>query len=221
MLSFSFSDDFDDYATPVIVTDPGTTNGYKILFGAVSGGYDFKTVFGFDYSTVTFPTNIPPAPHSSGTTKGLYLTANKSDATAAAAAINLYPVGQNYGNNFTLKFDLWLNWGTAATTEHVLFGVNCSGDWTNRVAQATSDGIWFAMDGDGGGSSSSASVRDYSVFYGGGSGVAPVLTTSGFGPTPSLGANFDNADAGFKNCFRPRPSPTSAPRPPAPRRCVG
>ncbi len=201
VLSLNFSDDFDNYATPVIVTSPTTTNGYKIFFGAASGGYDFKAVFGFDYSTVTYPTNIPPAPYSSGTTKGLYLTANKSDATAAAAAINLYPVGENYGNNFALKFDLWLNWGTAATTEHVLFGINCSGDWTNRVAQTTSDGIWFAMDGDGGCSASSSSVRDYSIFQGGGSGVIPMLMTSGFGPTKPLSANFDNADAGFVSLF--------------------
>jgi len=202
VLSLSYADDFDSYTTPEIITNPVTTNGYKIVFGAAAGGYDFKTVFGFDYSTVTYPTNIPPAPHSiGGTTKGLYLTANKSDATAAAAAVNLYPIGQDYGNNFVLKFDLWLNWGQMATTEHVLFGLNCSGDWTNRVAQPTSDGVFFAMDGDGGCSATSTSVRDYSVFNGGGSGVAPILMTSGFGPTPPLGANFDNADAGFAALF--------------------
>ncbi|HEV2692024.1 MAG TPA: immunoglobulin domain-containing protein [Verrucomicrobiae bacterium] len=201
MLALSFLDDFDSYAVPVVVTSPATTNGYKIFYGASSGGYDFKAVFGFDYSTVTFPTNIPPAPHSSGTTKGLYLTANKSDADGEAAAVNLYPIGLNYTNNFSLKFDLWLNWGTVATTEHALFGFNCSGNLTNRVAQATSDGIWFAMDGDGGVSAGSASIRDYSVFHGGGNGGAPVLVTSGFGPATPLGANFDNADAGFVSLF--------------------
>ncbi len=202
VLALSFLDDFDSYSVPSVLTNPATTNGYKIFFGAASGGYDFKAVFGFDYSTVTFPTNIPSAPHSAGgTTKGLYLTVNKSDATAAFTAINLYPVGLNYTNNFALKFDLWMNWGTVNSTEHALFGLNCSGNWTNRVAQNTSDGIWFAMDGDGGSGAASTSARDYSVFHGGGSGTAPVLTTSGFGPTAPLGANFDNADAGFVNLF--------------------
>ena len=134
-----------------------------------------------------------------GTTKGLYLTANKADANAAAAAVNLYPVGQTWSNNFALKFDLWMNWGTAATTEHALFGFNCSGNVTNRVAQNTSDGIWFAMDGDGGGPG--GGVRDFSVYHGGGAGNPPVLMTSGFGPTAPLGANFDNADAGFVSLF--------------------
>lgn len=208
VLALSFLDDFDGYSIPSILTNPATTNGYKIFFDASSGGYDFKAVFGFDYSTVTFPTNIPSAPHSvGGTTKGLYLTVNKADATAAFTAINLYPVGLNYTNSFALKFDLWMNWGNVASTEHALFGLNCSGNWTNRITLNTSDGIWFAMNGDGGSSSNSTTARDYSVFHGGGSGTAPVLTTSGFGPTAPLGANFDNADAGFMSLL---PSQTFA-----------
>lgn len=201
-LAIGFADDFDSYTLPTVITNPATTNGYKIFFGAASGGSDFKAVFGFDYATVSFPTNIPSAPHSlGGTTKGLYLTANKSDAISTAAAVNLYPLGPPWSNNFSLKFDLWLNWGQTATTEHALFGFNCSGNITNRVAQITSDGIWFAMDGDGGSGSTSTSVRDYSVFIGRGSGVVPLLLTSGFGPTALLGANFDNADAGFGSLF--------------------
>lgn len=204
VLALNFLDDFDSYAIPSILTNPATTNGYKIFFGASSGGYDFKAIFGFDYSTVTFPTNIPSAPHSAGgTKKGLYLTVNKADTTAALTAINLYPVGLSYTNNFALKFDLWMNWGTVASTEHTLFGVNCSGNVTNRVGQLTSDGVFFAMNGDGGSTASSTTARDYSVFYGGGNGVAPLLTTTGFAPTLPLGFSFDNADAGFTNLFPP------------------
>jgi hypothetical protein len=198
-LAIGFADDFDSYSVPSVLTNNATTNGYKIFFGATSGGYDFKAVFGFDYSTVTFPTNIPPAPHSIGsTTRGLYLTANKADANAAAAAVNLYPVGQTWSNNFALKFDLWMNWGAVATTEHALFGISCSGNITNRVAQNTSDGLWFAMDGDGGGTTG---IRDFSVYRGVGAGNPPVLMTSGFGPATPLGANFDNADEGFAGLF--------------------
>src|SRR5947207_5396905 len=79
-----FSDNFDSYAAPVTVTSAATTNGYKVLFGAASGAQDFTAIFGFDYSTVTYPIAIPSAPNSAGgTTKGLYLTVNK-DATGAA-----------------------------------------------------------------------------------------------------------------------------------------
>jgi len=55
-------DNFDQYASPIVVTTTGYTNGYNIYFGGASGPKDFKAIFGFDYSTVTFPTTIPPAP---------------------------------------------------------------------------------------------------------------------------------------------------------------
>src|SRR5207245_1799716 len=102
---------------------------------------DFKAVFGYDYSTVTFPTNIPPAPHSTGgATKGLYLAVNK-DANGQLSAVNLYPVGVSVGGNFSLKFDLWINWyGLGTSAEHAMFGINHSGNVTNRISQATSDG---------------------------------------------------------------------------------
>lgn len=197
-----FSDNFD-LSTPITVTNVGTTNGYNIKFSASGGPVDFKAIFGFDYSTVTYPTNIPSAPHSSGTTKGLYLTVNK-DAIGAVAAVNLYPVGQSFGGNYMLQFDLWMNYALTATTEHVLFGVNHSGQLTNQITMQGSDGLFYAVDGDGGESASSTSARDYSVLQGGGTPLPPALLTSAnttFGPAPLLGANFDNADTGFKTLF--------------------
>jgi hypothetical protein len=198
-----FSDDFDGYAAPSTVTAAGVTNGYKILFGAASGPSDFKAVFGFDYSTVTSPGPIPSAPSSiGGTTKGLLLTVNK-DATGAAAAVNLYPTNQTFTGNFSVTFDIWMNYVVNPnSTEHALFGINHTGNVTNRVGQAGSDGLFFAMSAEGGSSSTSSSSRDYSVFRGGGT-ATPVLMTGAalFGPTPPLGANFDNADAGFAALF--------------------
>lgn len=201
-----FQDNFDGYGSPSVITNSGTTNGYKIFFGAVSGGEDFKAIFGFDYSGVTFPINVPPAPNSSGgTTKGLFLAVNKADATAAAAAVNLYPLGLSASNDFSLKFDLWLNWtNLGSSTEHALFGINHSGNVTNRVVQNTSDGLFFAVDGDGNASSTATTVRDYSVFRGGGNGAIPIFMTTNnttFGPTPPLGPQFDNNNAGFVNLF--------------------
>jgi GH25 family lysozyme M1 (1,4-beta-N-acetylmuramidase) len=199
-----YQENFDAYASPSVVSSPATTNGFKLLFGAASGPVDFTARFGFDYSTVTIPAVIPSAPHSSGgTTKGLYLTVNK-DATPAVAAVNLYPVSQVFTGNFALKFDLWINYSNiAASTEHALFGINHSGNVTNRVGQLTSDGLFFAMDGDGG-VSASTTLRDFALFRGGGPAAIPVLLTTGntvFGPQPLLGANFDSADAGFSALF--------------------
>ncbi len=200
-----FAGDFENYSPPSIVTNTGTTNGYKIFFGAISGAEDFRVIFGFDYSTVTLPINIPPAPNSiGGSTKGLFLAVNK-DATGFAAAVNLYPVGLFTSNNFSLKFDMWLNWtNLGSSTEHALFGINHSGNITNRVAQTNSDGLFFAMDGDGNATSTATTSRDYSVFRGGGNGAIPIFMTTNnttFGPTPLLGPQFDNGNSGFVNLF--------------------
>ncbi|MSU58407.1 MAG: hypothetical protein EXS35_09545 [Pedosphaera sp.] len=205
VLTFPFSDDFDSYGSPSIVTTATTTNGYKIFFRAASGGMDFKAVFGFNYATVTYPTIIPPAPHSlGGTTKGLYLTVNK-DTTAAAAAVNLYPVGQFNAGNFALKFDLWINYRDPLTsTEHALFGINHSGNVTNRIGQTPSDGLFFAVEGEADSSPTSTTLRDFSVFRGGGTGAIPFLMTTNnttFGPTPPLAPQFDNGNPGLMSLF--------------------
>jgi hexosaminidase len=198
-----FSDDFDSYPSPILVTNVGAINGYNLKFSAPGGAVDCKAIFGFDYSTVSYPTNIPSAPHSAGTTKGLYLTVNK-DFVGAVAALNLYPVGQSFSGNYSLQFDLWLNYGRVATTEHTLFGVNHSGQFTNQAVIQGSDGLMFAIDGDGGASSASTTARDFAVFQGGGTPLPPVQLTAAnmtFGPAPLLGANFDNNDSGFRTNF--------------------
>ncbi|MFO1488878.1 MAG: immunoglobulin domain-containing protein [Verrucomicrobiota bacterium] len=204
-LTFGFVEDFEQYASAVVVTNAGSTNRFKLLFGAVAGGQDFKAVFGFDYSTFSFPLPIPPAPHSTtGSTRGLFLAVNK-DASGAAAAVNLYPLNFTNTGNFSLKFDLWLNWtNPGSATEHALFGINHSASVTNRIGQTNSDGLFFAVDGDGNVSGTSVLVRDFAVFRGGGEGAPPVLlltNTTTFGPTPPWGGRFDNSDSGFVTLF--------------------
>lgn len=198
-----FSDNFDSFGSPVTVTNIGTTNGYNIKFSASGGPIDLKVIFGFDYSTVTYPTNIPQAPHSSGTSKGLYLTVNK-DSVGAVAAVNLYPTNRSFSGNYMFQFDLWMNYALTSTTEHSLFGVNHSGLFTNQITVEGSDGLMFAVDGDGGASASSTSARDFSVLQGGGVPLAATLLITNntvFGPAPLLGTNFDNNDNGFKTLF--------------------
>src|SRR5262245_51186403 len=82
-----FSDDFDSYVSPSVVTASGTANGYSIQYNAAAGAENFRAVFGFDYSTFAYPLPIPSAPNSvGGTTKGLFLTLNKNAALPGGAA---------------------------------------------------------------------------------------------------------------------------------------
>lgn len=204
-----FRDDFN--IAQSIVTNPAITNNYRIVFNAASNSTDFTAIFGFDYSTVNYPIQIPLSPHSiSSETKGLYLTVNK-DSNGAIAAVNLYPLGQSFAGNYALKFDLWLNWaGGASSTEHALFGINHSGNVTNRPGLITSDGLFFAVSADGGISATSGNVRDYSAFQGQGNGLTPLLlitNTTTFGPAPLLGARFDGSDPGFVSLFPARTIP--------------
>jgi hypothetical protein len=201
-----FSDSFDSYASPSTITASGAANGYNIYFSAPTGPEDFTAVFGFDYSGVSSPVTIPPAPHSTGgTTKGLYLTVNKDDSTAAISAVNLYPLGQNFSGNYSLTFDLWMQPGVFATTEHALFGINHSGLVTNQIIKPGSDGLFYAMDGDGGVANNNPNIRDFSVYQGTGPGT-PQLVLSNFGPVPALGTQFDNAEPGFTNLFPVTPA---------------
>jgi hexosaminidase len=212
MISFAvgqtlFSDNFDSYASPVAVTNVGTTNGYNIKFSASSGPVDFKAVFGFDYSTLTYPTNVGVAPHSSGTSKGLFLTVNK-DSIGAVASVNLYPTNRSFSGNYMVQFDAWLSYQGASTTEHFLYGINHSGQFTNESAFEGSDGLMFAMCIDGSDSATSTTLRDYSVLQGGGLPLAPALLITNnttFGPAPLLGNRFDSSDPGFVALFPAKP----------------
>jgi hypothetical protein len=164
-----FSDDFD--------TD--TSANWSVFNGSASGTPDFTAQFSFDYGstrhTVTDPntglviTNtIPPAPNSAGgTTKGLKLTVNKNDSVAETAGVSVYPQGQSFSGNYALRFDMWLNYngpsfGGTGSTEFGTFGINHGGDkvtW-DLAALTDSDGLWFAVAGEGGAS------RDYRAYEG-------------------------------------------------------
>jgi hypothetical protein len=112
--------------------------------------FDYTALFAFDYSGQ----GIPPAPHGNGDTLGLFLQVNK-DPTPTAAALNLYPIGQNFSGNFALKFDMFLDMiSGSASTEYALFGINHSGTKTNWwrsggvPAGWTFDGIFYAVETD-------------------------------------------------------------------------
>lgn len=210
-----FSDNFDSFGAPSDITASGTANGYNIKFSNAAGTENFHAVFGFDYSAITYPLSIPSAPNSTGgSTKGLFLTVNKNASLPQGAAsggslgaVNLYPVGQSFSGNFSVKYDVWVNWTNLATsTEHAMVGINHSGSLTNRPTAAGSDGLLFAIDGDGGASATSTTVRDFAMFAGQVTGNPLLLRTNNTPFLSLLGTQLDNANPGFTTLFPSKPA---------------
>jgi len=134
-----WSDDFDSGA------DDATN--YTITAAARVGVDDYTTNWFFDYINNLL---YPPAPHGS-TNYGLLLSANKDGGPYASAAVNLYPIGQSFTNNFALRFNLLVQYEPATTSqENALFGINHSGLATNWSSGSYSnilegDGIRFSV----------------------------------------------------------------------------
>ena len=141
----AFSDDFD--------TDTSAN-------WIVNGTADVSAQFAWDYSQLF----IPPSPNGGGTTKGLRLAVNISSGTTDA--ITLAPVGQAFGGDYRMRFDMWMNvngplpGGGTGSTEYVTAGVGYNGTTINRAGVSGSGG-WFAVDGEGG------STRDYRAYKNG------------------------------------------------------
>ena len=135
-----------------------------------SSSSNCRTTFNYNYAA----DGIPSAPHSSnGTTRGLKLEANFS--AGVIAAINLSPIGQNFGGDYRLRFDLWMNQngpfpaGGVGSTQHGTAGIGTAGNhvqWTNTTS--TADGVWFAVDGEGQAvdAPTTASLSDFEAFHG-------------------------------------------------------
>jgi hypothetical protein len=163
-----FSDSFDD----------DTSAGWVARFGANNEVFDAEVRWAFDYGAL----DIPPAPNSApGSTRGLFVQVNKTNATAGgSAAINLYPAGRSFSGNYALRFDMLLNFGAVSPTEHALAGLNHSGLLTNRVTQSTDangttrggDGVFVAIESDGTGN------REWAAYTVTNTDSVPVLLTN-------------------------------------------
>lgn len=176
-----FSDNFD--------TD--TSANWNVLWNAnttLSSAPDYQLQWAYDYSVL----GIPAAPGSDGTTRGLRIDVNKDDV-GAQIAVALFPKNQSFSGSYSLKFDMWMNYlATGNTTEHAWFGINTTGTRANRIVNdGGSDGILFAISGEGGSSGTSTTARDYSVYFGNPAG-RPALQTA---------LSLDNADAIPKATF--------------------
>jgi hypothetical protein len=122
------------------------------------------------------------APNSTGgSTRGLRVSVNKNDGTGSAAGVNIYPNDLAVGEDFALRFDMFLTFSSAAagTTEHAIFGINHSGTRTNRALSAGGtiggDGMWAAIETDG---SASSSGRSYALFGATSDTAAPPFTSA-------------------------------------------
>ena len=132
--------------------------------------------FAYDYSTA----GIPTAPSGTGST-GLRFDTN-TGPTGAISAIMAFPNGQNFTGNQTLSFNLWFNVvGTAATTEHGVFGLNhtstaiqtpTAGSGTIPSVGPSPNGIDYAMTGDAGASRDLRTYANGLEIYGTAAGYA-------------------------------------------------
>jgi hypothetical protein len=140
--------------------DTDSSANWNVFAGAPSGVEDYTVEWAFDYSTNKYVSGgvtntIPPAPNSTGTSRGVKLTVNHNDETPETAGVNIYPKNQVFTGDFALRFDMWINYngpagGGAGSTEHTIFGINHVGDKVNWHFAPTSDGIFFAVTGEGG-----------------------------------------------------------------------
>lgn len=200
--------------TEVVFADDFDTNSSArwVVFAGSGTGGDHTVEWAYNYSTYFSAyngTTIPPAPNSvGGTTRGVKLTVNNNDATGAPAGVSLYPISQNFTGAYKVKFDMWINYpggpagfGSTGSTEHGTFGLNHTGtrvNWGSTSANP-SDGVWFAVDGEGGTS------QDYRAYVGNAAASPTLLSFSASGLPASGAASADSGDAYFESIF---PLPT-------------
>lgn len=190
----------------------GAVTNWNLFQGSGNGISDYTVDWSFDHSTYfsTFNgTTIPAAPNTTNaTTRGVRLTVNNNDSIAATAGVSLYPKNQSFSGAYALKFDLWINYpgtaggaGSTGSTEHFTCGLNHAGtrvNWGSTTANP-SDGLWFAMDGEGG------TTDDYRAYLGNTSGSPTSLSFANSGFSASGAAGAGNGDSAWLSIF---PAPT-------------
>lgn len=157
---------------------------------------DHSVDFNYDYSQA----GIPAAPNASGTTRGVRIAVNNTDAAAGAEVVNLYPNGVYGVGDYTLRFDAWLNYnggagGSAGSTKYMIAGVGHAGERVVWPSNTAADGKWFAVDGDG------ASTQDYRAQSG------RNLYTVAHGVYPA--GSMDNTAALYQTLFATPPFETT------------
>lgn len=127
---------------------------------------DTRVTFNYNYAA----DGIPSAPNSTGgTTRGVKFEANM--VNAALAAINISPIGQSFTGDYRLRFDMWINAngpfpeGGTGSTEHFTAGIGTTGNQV-QWSPGSANGVWFAADGEGQATDTSATLPDWRAFIG-------------------------------------------------------
>jgi len=139
--------------------DTDNTANWNVNLG---GGNNAANIF-FDYSTI----GIPSAPRSiGGSTRGVKLEANFGPTTGSIGGVSISPVGGSFVGNFTLTFDMWINFngpfpaGGSGSTQMTGAGIGTTG--TQAINHGTAAGaVWFAATGDGGNGDNPGDYRAY------------------------------------------------------------
>jgi hypothetical protein len=159
-----YSEDFD--------TDHSADGTW--IINVTTTGYNPADVY-FDYSSV----GIPPAPNSSGTTRGLKLQANLDPLVQAfPSGSSASPTGFSITENFEMRWDWWLNFngplngGGAGSTQ--IGGAGFGTAAVSAQVPTQIDSVFIGASGDGTGTSAdyrvyspafSASLQDASGVY--------------------------------------------------------
>ena len=148
-----FADNFDTNSAANWTLNRSSTTNTRISFA-------------YDYSGL----GIAAAPNATGgITKAVRFEANLFATNTAA--LNISPIGKSFGGNYRLHFDMWINAngpfpdGGTGSTEHLTAGLATAGtqvQWNSGGA----DGVWFATDGEGQATDTSATLPDWRAYAG-------------------------------------------------------
>jgi hypothetical protein len=138
-----------------LFSDPGESlSNFTVIRD--SSSTDSTAAANVDYSLL----GIPEAPsHIAGSAaqRGIQLTANKGDATAATTGLNLIlgATPQTFTGTHTLQFDVWMNIPSdaSATTEGFLGGTarsTATDGIVRNFRTSRGNGAWFYITGDNG-----------------------------------------------------------------------
>lgn len=188
-----------------------SSNNWDLFQGSANGTPDYAVDWSFDYGTYFSSfngTTIPPAPHTTnGMTRGVKLNVNNNDGVGATVGVSLYPKNQFFSGAYSLRFDMWINYpggpggsGSSGSTEHFTAGINHAGTRVNweSVTANPSDGVWFAMDGEGG------TTTDYRTYVGNAAASPTLLSFANSGLSASGASSGANTDSIWLGMF---PSP--------------